>query len=326
MADTYMQSNDSGLEANLERIEELDLGEAGGTQPTPDTGTVEQEQNEQLDAMVEANFAASQKMRDEAISSGALNQAEAENFQVLETSHKGREIAKDYEETTQNIKNAGENEEELRKLKEHQAEVIIEYAYNTIAMLWKYYVDQVRKNIGEVKRLVEGASAESKQQNSEKVDDIFAGMKKLASNIEAMETNAGKLVPKLVEKYPAMSSFCQEQNADMVKFLDRPNQLDDRPEQSSKELSRFVEELKGLLSLSKMQDAEKEFKDQIERKTSGAIDGTGANETDHSPTALEEGLDTAKTQQVGRQEMTGQPTEAGALDGSATQEVTYADS
>ena len=239
-------SNDTFLEQN---VEALDQGDAG--KPL-DSGLAEVVADTEKQKRIQAGFKLLDDARTLAIQHGVVSQIDADNFKLLDDSPECRVIKKAYEDTTQELAYKGDDPDEVIRLKEAQAKLYLQYAYNTLALLQDYK--------HEMYRLVFRAAAQYNNVSNSfdtppesSLEKSLNNLAEMGTTIEGIQSNTQALVPEITKEHPNLVPLCVELNAKFLTEEEQGNQLKDSPDQAPKELGRFYENLTKIISVQRIQ-------------------------------------------------------------------------
>jgi len=235
------------------KVEALDMGEAG--EPLVDQ-QVEAVPDTERQKQIQAGFELLDDARTLAIQHDVVSQSDADNFKLLDDSPEGRVIKKAYEDTTQELVDKGDDAEEVKRLKETQAKLYLEYAYNTLALLQDYKHEMynlVFKAAGRYRdSKTSSETGQNLSDNSASLDSALDQLLQMGVKIESIEKNATVLVPEIIDEYPQLVGNCVELNANFLTYQGQSNQLKDAPDQAPKELGRFYDSLKAVISVDRI--------------------------------------------------------------------------
>lgn len=238
---------------DLGELEPKDLGEAG---QQLDNVQAEVAPDTEKQKRIQAGFKLLDDARTLAIQHDVVSQSDADNFRLLDDSPKGGDIKKAYEDTTQELADKGDDPEEVIRLKEAQAKLYLEYAYNTLALLQDYKHEMYNLVFKAAARYRDSkTSSETGQDssdNSTSLDSALDQLLQMGVKIESIEKNATVLVPEIIGEYPQLVGNCVELNANFLTYQGQSNQLKDAPDQAPKELGRFYDSLKAVISVDRI--------------------------------------------------------------------------
>lgn len=258
MNDDQVQTSNLTLDAPPEAIAELDpLIDRGDA--TPEEPKTEPELRIESQNKIEANFQITEDIRKKAIEQRSVSQEDADNFRLIAEAPKAADIYSEFKKVTQELKDGQDSEAETKKLRQMQAELLLAYAYNTVALLHKYYKEKMLQDILDISKLMRAPGHRSKQEIQSTFEEKIGGMGKIAADLETFHQGIAHLVPEVVKEFSDLQLSCDEKNKQFLTFLGRNNQLKTQSDQSAHELERFVTDLQHTISLTRIQNTRDAF-------------------------------------------------------------------
>lgn len=251
MIDQNQQLNLSPSDEVGGELEKRDVGEAAEvTKLNPE---------EKVENMVEANYEEFVRLRQMIIESDAISREEADNFQIIDSRPKARDIIREYDEVAEELATPDEQKTEREELKIRQAKLLLELDYNVTALFQTHYVKKTAEDMFEIYREAKSAKPEAKEQVKAKVQATLSQMGKISVELETVQKSCARLVPDLVRQYPELQSTLVALNGDLLKCYGRQNQFKDDGDQPQQELGRFIEEFKQKFSTNRIQRLQARF-------------------------------------------------------------------
>ena len=231
-----------------EALVELDSGKDRGEASLPEPKT-EPEKSVERQGRVEAGFTIVKNIRESVVAQGLISKDEANAFQIVSTRPKAETLLSRYTTVCQEIKDQADSPKEVIQLKTEQANLYLEYAYNTVALLEKH----CRRAMSTLHDDAETQISQNRSPDQE-LNTRLSRMMDTATLLEQFRSSTEKLVPELVNQYPTLQQECVDLNADLLKFKTKRNELKDASDQSPHELSRFVYDLTQTISVETIQE------------------------------------------------------------------------
>lgn len=188
----------------------------------PDTGEAAEATDASVDAetgnkesRVEANILLAKGIREQAVKQQLIDANGADEYILPEANGeanpKAREIIKELDEVTQQLKSPDENEEAEKIKRQRQAELTMELAYNTVGLLYHCYQTKIDDKIIRIKSILStdapltsdmaGKALTPTQEAIKSVD----GIRLLLSDIKIFRKNVSLVMPEILEDQPRLS-------------------------------------------------------------------------------------------------------------------------
>ncbi len=201
-----IQADPNELEATPDQPR--DLGESTPPLPEPDPEIAVTEARDR----VVRNFELAQDLRSKVVSLGLIDGNAADEYQLPEVAEKSqpkaREVVEKWEEVKQKLDSADETDQERKQLEQQQADLAMEFAYNTTGLLYFCYQTKLNEKIDAIRDSF-ADPAQSAAQTIELATQAgkdIAAMGGLSTTLEAFYKNVSRVVPDMIKSFPELSS------------------------------------------------------------------------------------------------------------------------
>ncbi len=243
------QNTESGFETKVETPR--DFGEASPIVEEPLTNAEIAVDNQDK---AEVLFNAAEKNIQLMVELKVVTQETAENFAIngLPTI---RELQTRYKDVKQEIKDQQDSQVDMTNQLRSLAEWAISLQYTVAALIQKEFKPFMYKTILDISRSLKDLSDTNSSNNLNRLKETFSGLGRMASVVEELHATAEHHIRELVDrdKTNHLRTICDGYNDELIKYLGRSNQYLAQSDQSSRELSRFIEnELVPIISLDRI--------------------------------------------------------------------------